>query len=81
MNEGTFSSLCALALCPHTIRDLIKHLGHAGWVLDHFTGGHRIYKPAHVAAHVWLSGKKADRAHPYQQLLVQAALKQKHAQR
>ena len=66
---------------PHTIRDLIKELGNVGWVLDHFTGGHRIYKHAHVAGHVSLSGKKADRAHPYQQQLAQAAIKHKHAHR
>ena len=66
---------------PHTIRELIKQLGNAGWVLDHIAGGHRIYKHAHVAGHVSLSGKKADRAHPYQQQLAQVALKQKHAHR
>jgi predicted RNA binding protein YcfA (HicA-like mRNA interferase family) len=66
---------------PHTIRELIKELGNAGWVLDHFTGGHRIYKHPSAAGHVSLSGKKADRAHPYQGQLAKAAIKHTHAHR
>jgi predicted RNA binding protein YcfA (HicA-like mRNA interferase family) len=63
---------------PRTIRELIKELGNAGWMLDHFTGGHRIYKHLHVAGHVSLSGKKADRAHPYQETLAKEAIKHAH---
>jgi predicted RNA binding protein YcfA (HicA-like mRNA interferase family) len=55
---------------PRKIRALIKELEKAGWMLDHFTGNHRIFKHPKVAGHVSLFGKKGADAQRYQERLV-----------
>jgi predicted RNA binding protein YcfA (HicA-like mRNA interferase family) len=59
---------------PRKIRALIKDLEKAGWVLDHFTGSHRVFKHPDFSDHVSLSGKKGDDAHHYQERLVKEAV-------
>jgi predicted RNA binding protein YcfA (HicA-like mRNA interferase family) len=64
---------------PRKIRALIKDLEKAGWMLDHFTGSHRIFKHPNVSGHVSLSGKKGADAQRYQERLVKEAID--HARR
>jgi predicted RNA binding protein YcfA (HicA-like mRNA interferase family) len=59
---------------PRNIRALIKELEKAGWVLDHYTGRHRIFKHPNVAGHVSLFGKKGDDAQHYQEKLAKDAV-------
>ena len=59
---------------PRKIRALIKDLENAGWVLDHFTGSHRVFKHPDFSDHVSLSGKKGNGAHHCQEGLVKAAV-------
>ena len=60
------------------IRALIKDLEKAGWVLDHFTGDHRIFRHPELSGHVSLSGKKGADAHHYQEKLVREAVDRAH---
>jgi predicted RNA binding protein YcfA (HicA-like mRNA interferase family) len=59
---------------PRKIRALIKDLEKAGWMLDHFTGSHRIFKHPNVSGHVSLAGKKGDDAQGYQEKLVKESI-------
>ena len=59
---------------PRKLRELIKDLEKAGWLLDHFTGRHRVFKHPNVSRHVSLAGKKGDDAHRYQETLVKEAV-------
>ena len=42
---------------PRKLRELIKDLEQAGWVRDHFTGRHRVFKHPNVSRHASLAGK------------------------
>ena len=59
---------------PRKIRALIKDLKKAGWVLDHLSGSHRVFKHPRLSSHVSLSGHDGDDAQHYQEKTMKAAV-------
>ena len=60
---------------PRKIRQLIRDLERAGWVLTHQKGSHRKFEHAKVRYAITISGNLGDDAHHYQEKDVKKGLR------